>query len=93
MTIKFYKTVILHVVLYGCEVWSVTDGRRRLRVFENRVLWKIFGPKRDEVTGDWRRLHSEALHDLYTSPYVIRVIKASRMGRVGAFGTYGREEG
>jgi hypothetical protein len=55
-----YKTVILPVVLYGCETWSLTLGEKhRLRVFENRVLTRIFGPKRDEVTGGWRKLHNE----------------------------------
>jgi hypothetical protein len=64
--IKIYRTVILPVVLYGCETWSVTLREEyRLRVFENRVLRRIFGPKRDEVTGEWRRLHNEELNDLY----------------------------
>jgi hypothetical protein len=69
----------LPVVLYGCETWSHTlREEHRLRVFENRVLRRIFGPKRDEVTGEWRRLHNEELHDLYSSPNIIRVIKSRR---------------
>ena len=68
-----YRTVILPVVLYGCETWSLTlREERRLRVFENRVLMRIFGPKRDEVTGEWRKLHIEELNDLYSSPIIIR---------------------
>jgi hypothetical protein len=64
--IKIHRTVILPVVLYGCETWSVTlREKHRLRVFENRVLRKIFGSKRDGVTGEWRRLHNEELNDLY----------------------------
>jgi hypothetical protein len=63
--IKIYRTIILPVVLYGCETWSFTLRKEhRLRVFENRVLRRIFGPKRDEVTGEWRRLHNEELNDL-----------------------------
>jgi hypothetical protein len=68
------------VVLYGCETWSLTlREEHRLRVFENRVLRRIFGPKRDEVTGGWRKLRNEELHGLYSSPSIIRVIKARRM--------------
>jgi hypothetical protein len=64
--IKIYRTIILPVVLYGCESWSLTlTEEHRPRVFENRVLRKIFGPKRDEVTGEWRRLHNEKFNDLY----------------------------
>jgi hypothetical protein len=67
--IKIYKTIILPVVLYGCETWSLTlREEHRLRLFENRVLSRIFGPKRDEVTGGWRKLHNEKLHGLYSSP-------------------------
>jgi hypothetical protein len=63
--IKIYRTIILPVVLYGCETWSLTmREEHRLRVFENRVLRRIFGPKRDEVTEEWRRLHNEELNDL-----------------------------
>jgi hypothetical protein len=74
--IKIYRTTILPVVLYGCEIWSLTLREEHgLRVFENRVLRRIFGPKRDGVTGELRRLHSEELNDLYSSPNIIRVIK------------------
>jgi hypothetical protein len=75
-----YNTIILPVVLYGCETWSLAlREEHRLGVFENRVLRKIFGPRRDEVTGEWRKLHNEELHDLYSSPSIIRIIKARRM--------------
>jgi hypothetical protein len=82
--IKIYKTIILPVVLYGCESWSLTlREEHRLRVFENRVLRRIFGPKRDEVTGGWRKLHNEELHGLYSLPSIIMVIKARRMRWAG----------
>jgi hypothetical protein len=68
--------MILPVVLYGCETWSPTlRGECKLSVFENRVLRKIFGPKRDEVTGEGRRLHNKELYALYSSPIIIQVIK------------------
>jgi hypothetical protein len=74
--VKIYKTVILPVALYGCESWSLTlREERRLRVFENRVLRRIFGPKRNEVTGEWRKLHNRELRNLYSSPDIIRQIK------------------
>ena len=77
LKIKIYRTIILHVVLYGCDTWSLTlKEERRLRVFENRVLRRIFGPKRDEVTWEWRKLHKEELNDLYCSPNIVRVIKS-----------------
>jgi hypothetical protein len=89
--VKIYKTIILPVVLYGCETWSVTlREEHRLRVFENRVLRGIFGPKRDEVTGEWRKLHSGELHNLYSSPDIVRQIKSRRMR--WACGTLGRGE-
>jgi hypothetical protein len=80
MNIRIYKTIILPVVLCGCQTWSLTlREEHRLRVFENRVLRRIFGPKRDEITGEWRKLHNEELHDLYSSPSIIRIIKSGRM--------------
>jgi len=80
LEIKIYGTIILPVVLYGCETRSFTlREERRLRVFENRVLWGIFGSKRDEVTGKWRKVHNEDLNDLYCSPNIVRVIKPRRM--------------
>jgi len=76
LKIKIYRTKILQVVLYGCETWSLTvTEERRLRVFDNGVLRRIFGSKRDEVTGDWRKLHNGELNDLYSSPGIFRVIK------------------
>ena len=78
--IKIYITMILPVVLYGCETWSLTLRKeRRLRVFGNRVLRRIFGPKRDEVKGEWRKLHNEELNDLYLSTDIVRVNKSRRM--------------
>jgi hypothetical protein len=72
--------LLLPFVLYGCETWSLTlREQQRLRVFENRVLRRIFGPKRDEATGEWRRPHNEELNDLYSSPNIIPVIKLRRM--------------
>ena len=66
--------------MFGCETWSLTlREERRLRVFENRVLRSLFGPKRDEVTGEWRKLHNEELSDLYSLPNIVRVVKSRRM--------------
>ena len=81
LKIKIYnRTIILPVVLYGCETWSLTlREERKLRVFENMVLRRIFVPRRDEVTGEWRRLHNEELNDLYSSPNTVLVIKSKRM--------------
>jgi hypothetical protein len=76
---RVYKNIILSVVLYGCETWSLTlREEHRLRVFENRMLRRIFGPKRDEVMGEWRKLHNEELRDLYSSPSIIRIITLRR---------------
>jgi hypothetical protein len=84
LKIRKYKTIILPVVLYGCETWFLTlREEHRLRVFENRVLRRIFGPKRDEVIGEWRKLHSKELRDLYSSPSIIRIIKSRRMRWAG----------
>jgi hypothetical protein len=90
--VKMYKTLILPVVLYGCETWSlILREEHRLRVFENRFLRRIFGPKRDEVTGEWRKLHSEELHILYSSPNIIRQIKSRRMRWAGHVALMGEE--
>jgi hypothetical protein len=92
--ITVYRTIILPVVLYGCETWSPTlREEQRLRVFENRVLRRIFGPKRDEATGEWRRLHNEELNDLYSSPHIIWVIKSRRMKWAGHVARMGEKKG
>jgi hypothetical protein len=91
--LKTYKTIILPVVSYGCETWSLTLREEHgLRVFENRVLRRIFGPKRDEVTGEWRKLHNGELHILYSSPDIIRQIKSRRMRWAGHVARMGRGE-
>ena len=73
--IKIYRTIILPLVLYGCETWLLTlREERKLRVFEKMVLRRIFGPRRDEVMVEWRRLHNEELNDLYSSPNMVRVL-------------------
>jgi len=92
LKIKIYRTIILPVVLYGCETWSLTlREERKLRVLENRVLRRMFGPRRDEVTGEWRRLHNEELNDLYSSPNIVRVIKSRRMRWAGHVARMGEE--
>ncbi|KAJ4448760.1 hypothetical protein ANN_00151 [Periplaneta americana] len=84
LKVRIYKTLILPVVLYGCETWTLTlREEQRLRVFENKVLRKIFGAKRDEVTGEWRKLHNTELHALYSSPDIIRNIKSRRLRWAG----------
>ncbi|KAJ4439206.1 hypothetical protein ANN_07325 [Periplaneta americana] len=84
LKVRIYKTVILPVVLYGCETWTLTlREEQRLRVFENKVLRKIFGAKRDEVTREWRKLHNAELHALYSSPDIIRNIKSRRLRWAG----------
>ncbi|KAJ4449261.1 hypothetical protein ANN_00658 [Periplaneta americana] len=84
LKVRIYKAVILPVVLYGCETWTLTlREEHRLRVFENKVLRKIFGAKRDEVTGEWRQLHNTELHALYSSPDLIRNIKSRRLRWAG----------
>jgi hypothetical protein len=91
LKIRIYKTIILPVVLYGCETWSLTlREEHRLRVFENRVL-RIFGPKRDEVMEEWRKLHNKELRDLYSSPSIIRIIKSRRMGWAGHIARMGEK--
>jgi len=91
LKLKIYRTIILAAVLYGCETWSLTlREERKLRVFENMVLRRI-GPRRDEVTGEWRRLHNEELNDLYSSPNIVWVIKSRRMRWTGHVVCMGEE--
>jgi hypothetical protein len=90
--IKIYRTIILPVVLHWCETWSlILREGPRLRVFENRVLSRIFGPKKDEITRKWRKLYNEELNDLYLSPNIIWVIK-SRIRWAGYGARMGGEE-
>ena len=94
LKIKIYRTIILPVVLYGCETWSLTlREERRLRVFENRVLRRVFGPKRDEVTGEWRKLHNEELNDLYSLPNIVWVVKSRQMRWAGCVARMGEDRG
>jgi hypothetical protein len=93
LKIKIYRTIILPVVLYGCETWSLTlRDERRLRVFENRMLRRVFGPKKDEVTGEWRKLHNER-SDLYSLPNIVRVVKSRRMRWAGQVARMGEGRG
>ena len=90
LKIKIYRTIVLPVVLYGCETWSLTlMEERKLRLFENMVLRRIFGPRRDEVTGEWRRLHNEELNDLYSSPQYCAGDKIEKNKMGWACGAYG----
>jgi len=85
---------IVPVVLYGCETWLLTlQEERKLRVFENMVLRRIFGPRKDEVTGEWRKLHNKELNDLYSSPNIVWVIKSRRMRWAGHVASMGEERG
>jgi hypothetical protein len=91
MNIKVYRAVILSVILYGCETWSLTLREEcTLSVLENRVLRRIFGPKGDEVTREWRKLHNEELNGLYSSTNVVRVIKSRIMRWAGHVACMGR---
>jgi hypothetical protein len=93
LEIKIYETVILPFVLYGCETWSLTLGEeQRLRVFENSVLRRIFGPKREEDVS-WRKLHNDELHSLYSSSNIVRVIKSRRMSWAGHVKRMGERRG
>jgi hypothetical protein len=90
---KIYKAVILPIVLYGCETWSLTLGEEhRLRVFENRVLRKIFGPKREEDRL-WRKLHNDELHNVYSSLNIVSVIKSRKMRWAGHVAWMGERRG
>ena len=92
--IEIYRTIILPVVLYGCETWSLTLREKpRLRVFENKVLRRIFGSKKEEVTEEWRKLHNEDLNDLYFSPNIFWVIWSRRMSWEGHVARMGVRRG
>jgi len=94
LKIKIYRTIILPVVLYGCETWLLTlREERKLKMFENMVLRRIFGPRRDEVKGEWRRLCNKELNDLYSSPNIVRVIKSRRIRWAGHVVRMGEERG
>jgi len=94
LKINIYRTIILPFVLYGCDTWSLTlREERKLRVFENMVLRRIFGPRRDEVTGEWKRLHNVERNDLYSTPKIVRVIKSRRMRWAGHVVRMGKEMG
>jgi hypothetical protein len=90
--VRIYKTIILPVVLYGRETWSLTVREEYEQgVFHNRALRRIFGPKSDRVTGGWRKLHNEELHNLYSSPSIIRIIKCRRMRWAGHLARMGEK--
>jgi hypothetical protein len=90
--VKIYKTIILPFVFCGCKTWSLTlKEEHRQRMFENKVVRRIFGPKRDEVTGEWRKLHNEELHVLYSSPDIIRQMNSRRMRWAGHVARIGEE--
>jgi hypothetical protein len=89
--IRVHRSKILPVVLYVCETLYLTLRKeQRLRVFENRILRRIFGPKRDEVTGDWRILYNEEINDLYSTTNIIRAIKSRRMRWTGHVARMGK---
>jgi hypothetical protein len=91
---EIYRTIILPVVLYGWETWSVAMGEEhRLRVFENRMVTKTFGPKKDELTSEWRRIHNEELYDTCSSPNIFQVIKSGRMRWAGHVARLGDSKG
>jgi hypothetical protein len=91
--INIYRTITLPVVLYGCETWSLTiKEERRLKVFENRMLGRVFGPRRVEVTGEWRKLNNEELNDLYYLPNIVRVVNSRRMRWAGHVARLGRRK-
>jgi len=94
LKVKIHRIIIWPFVLFECETWSLKlRDERRLRLFVNRLLRRIFGPKRDEVTGEWRKLHNEELNDMFSSPNIVRVIKSCSMRWEGHVARMGRGEG
>ena len=94
LKIKIYRNIIWPVVLYGCETWLLTLREEgKLRMFANMVFRRIFGPRRDEVMEEWKRLHNEELNDLYSSPNIVQVIKSRRMRWAGHVARMGEERG
>ena len=94
LKIKIHRTIILPVVVYGCETWSLTlREERRLKVSEHRVVRRIFGPMRDEVTGEWRKLHNEEINGLYSSPSIVCVNKLRRIRWAGHVVNRGERRG
>ena len=94
LKIKIYRTIILPVVLYGCKTWSLTfRDDRRVRVFEKRVLRRMFGHKKDELTGEWRNIHEEELNYMYCSAIIFRVIKLRKMRWAGHVARMGERRG
>ena len=94
LKIKIHRTIILPVVLYGCETWSlILREECRLKVFENRVLRRIFGLKKDKVTVEWRKLHNEEINELYSSPSIVQAISSRRMRWAGHVASMGESRG
>jgi hypothetical protein len=94
LKIEIYRSIILLVVLCGCETWSLTLRKEgKPRVSENRVLMRVFGPRRDEVTGEWSKLHNEELNDLHSSPNTLLVVKSGRMIWAGHVARIGERRG
>jgi hypothetical protein len=92
LKIRICMTIISLIVLYGCETWPLTlRGDHRINLFRNRVLRRIFEPKRNEVTGRWRKLHNEKLRDLYSSTSIIRNMKSRRMMWAGQVARMGQK--
>jgi hypothetical protein len=91
--VEEHKIIILPVVLYRCETWSLTlREQHRLRVFENRLLRRMFGAKRDEVMVEWRKVHNSEFHNLYSSPYIIRPSNQGELSRQGMWHASERTE-
>lgn len=91
--IRIYNTITLPIVLYGRHTWSLTrKGEYNFRTFENKVLWRIFGPKGDEFNREWWQQYGRELHALYSSPYIVRIMKSQRLRRAGTVPRMGESE-